>query len=1008
MKKILYMLFAMGLIVSSCSKDIDTDFGGDGQVAASFVDATITRATDGVWAADDQIGIFAYDEADAIYESYENICYKASDGGESATFLPSSTTIFYPTSGDKLSFIAYSPYQASADDCIYDIDLSEQSAPEDIDLIVADDGVLYGNENPEVSLQLDHKLAKLTMTLKAGSGLTQDDLAGATVTLTDIAATGTYDLKDGTFTLSTDKQTITARTITAGSEYDVIIFPYALAVFDVEFYLPVTGKTYTWGLLGESFTSGQDHAYVVAIDESKISISAATLSGWGVNDNVELAATKPWDNTIATGFESGTGSSTDPYIIATGAQLAYLAQQVNSGTTYSGKYFKQANYINLNDYEWTPIGSNESPFSGTYDGGNFEVSKLYITIQSSSKGLFGYASGATIYNVGVTGSVTVSGSTSAISVGGIVGYAENALIINCYNKATVSGYYNVGGIAGYAEGSSIINCYSTSTNIADYSVGGIVGAIGSNTTITSCYSRTTSAVVEPGKGGYNGAVVGTVGGSNNTITLCYYDSSVYGSSNGGIGSGSSYGSTTGYSTTYMQSSTFVDVLNLAASTYNETALEIEAHGWKTVTGDYPTFDAEYVPTAPTDKGYTIDTDGTYLIYNADGLTTFATLVNSGSHSISAKLTDNIVLSGTWTPMVAGGSSSNGYSGTFDGDGHSITGLSVSGSEQGQGLFGTAVNATIKNLKVGGAVSNSASHAAIIAGKAWYTTFTDCEALEGSTVTGTSGDSFAGIVGYSYQCKLTSCINQANITGVTLAAGITGYTNDNASYSAITDCENYGTIIATATSDGYAGGIVATTNYAAILVISNCYNAGEIKSQSGNFAGGIVAKMYGTSSSRYSKVINCANIGKVSAAGKYVGGLVGACAGSVIYNSYNLGAVSSDSSNVGGLVGIHEAYNSYDSVMKNCYTSASVSGSSNVGLAVGTCDGATITSCYYDSSKSTTLSAIGINNDSQSVTAYSLLSTLLSSLNSGISSITDAVTWVAGSDSYPTFSFLITE
>ncbi len=165
-------------------------------------------------------------------------------------------------------------------------------------------------------------------------------------------------------------------------------------------------------------------------------------------------------------------------------------------------------------------------------------------------------------------------------------------------------------------------------------------------------------------------------------------------------------------------------------------------------------------------------------------------------------------------------------------------------------------------------------------------------------------------------------------------------------------------------------------------------------------------MYGTSSSRYSKVINCANIGKVSATGQWVGGLVGACAGSAIYNSYNLGEVSSDSSEVGGLVGIHEPYSSYNSVMENCYTSAAVSGESNAGLAVGKCDTSTISDCYYDSSQSG--SAIGTDNNSQSVTAYSSLTALLTSLNSGTSGITDAATWVAGNDSYPTFSFLITE
>ncbi len=188
----------------------------------------------------------------------------------------------------------------------------------------------------------------------------------------------------------------------------------------------------------------------------------------------------------------------------------------------------------------------------------------------------------------------------------------------------------------------------------------------------------------------------------------------------------------------------------------------------------------------------------------------------------------------------------------------------------------------------------------------------------------------------------------------------------------------------------------------MVKISNCYNEGKITC-SGDFAGGIAAKMYGTSTD-LSTMTNCANIGDVSGSTEYIGGLAGANQGGNIYNSYSLGNVSSGT-RVGGLVGIHECNGSSKAHMENCYTSATVTGSGEVGLVVGKCDGATITSCYYNGSQSGVV--IGLDNDSQSgeATAYESLSALLTALNSGTSGITDAATWVAGSESYPTFSFV---
>ncbi len=294
MKKILYILFAIGVIVSSCSKNLDTDWGDGEVVAASFTNSTITRATDEVWATNDQIGIFAYDETSAIYNNYENIPYKTESGGSSATFTPSDATqILFPKDNSALSFLAYSPYQESSNDGVYDIDVADQSDPTLIDLIVSNDGVGYSGTNPTAPLTFAHKMAKFTMILEAGDGLTATDLKGATISFSYIITKGTYDFSTDTFKMSSTG-TMSPRTVVDGEEYAAIIMPY-LYTSSTRIYVYITltnGKQYYWNATGEEFTSGKDHAYTVTVSESEISVSTANLSSWGANDSETLTAEK--------------------------------------------------------------------------------------------------------------------------------------------------------------------------------------------------------------------------------------------------------------------------------------------------------------------------------------------------------------------------------------------------------------------------------------------------------------------------------------------------------------------------------------------------------------------------------------------------------------------------------------------------------------------------------------------------------------------------------------------
>ncbi len=188
---------------------------------------------------------------------------------------------------------------------------------------------------------------------------------------------------------------------------------------------------------------------------------------------------------------SGTGTSSDPFLINNVTDLTTLATNVNNGTsTYSSRFFKLTTNLNLNGNPWTPIGTSSSRlFQGNFDGNNHIISGLTINLSSTDNiGLFGFANG-TIRNLGVeTTSVGVTGrSATAI----LLGSQNGGSITNCYVMGKVSTTDTGGGLVGnmVASSSSINGCYafvqitgSANTN----GLGGLVGVQRGN--ITNSYT----------------------------------------------------------------------------------------------------------------------------------------------------------------------------------------------------------------------------------------------------------------------------------------------------------------------------------------------------------------------------------------------------------------------------------------------------------------------------------------------------------------------------------------
>lgn len=243
---------------------------------------------------------------------------------------------------------------------------------------------------------------------------------------------------------------------------------------------------------------------------------------------------------------TGSGTEIDPYQISTAAQLKLFRDIVNGTggqTQNAGAHAKLMNDIVLNDgtfdengtytpgasgkaaEKWTPIAYsglfNEHTtlyYTGTFDGQGHTISGLNVTGEFVYASLFGAVKGGTIKNLTVAGKV--SPSNPQCIVGGIVGYASNAVIKNCSNHCSVTGPTTsiIGGIAGFnVDDAKIIDCYNVGTicSAEFVEVGG--GIVGHNAgTISNCYNVGTVSIP-------NSTSVGEIVGNNHgTVENCYY------------------------------------------------------------------------------------------------------------------------------------------------------------------------------------------------------------------------------------------------------------------------------------------------------------------------------------------------------------------------------------------------------------------------------------------------------------------------------------------------------
>lgn len=556
---------------------------------------------------------------------------------------------------------------------------------------------------------------------------------------------------------------------------------------------------------------------------------------------------------------AGVGTAANPYKIQNVNDLKKLAENVKNGTDYEGKYFKQTADIDLEDKEWTPIGtkvytgefgqSETRHFKGTFDGDGHQIANLTITGRNEYVGLFGYVRNATIQNCNVAGEVSgynfaggivgaVDGKTNNILncsfqgnvtgnvyVGGIVGQVQNQCeVSSCYAIGTVHGGNDkVGGIAGEGRG-AIKNCYA----LADVSAGGkFVGGIAgdaSSVTIENCYYSG-----EVSARGSAGGIVGNVWGGTIQNCVSLAESVTGSNTNRIVGNIYNLTLTNNYAWSDPALSADDDAgLNGANFTYTNGTLSKQFSeifkndsAWKFTDNGLPILknvggtQFSELPKCMTGVGFDgfgIKTNP-YLIEDAKDLKLLAEKVNSGTtyEKTYFKQTADIDLNNEpWTPIgtvINNGKDAKPFKGTFDGDGYKITNLKVTGNSNNAGLFGYTQDATIKNCNVTGEVKGFNDVGGIVGNADGKTQILSCS-FRGDV---TGEDSYIGGIAGSARGTIKNCYALADVTArIEIAGGIAGY----AYHVTIENCYYSGNVPAGNSAGGIAGFVSGST-------IKNC-------------------------------------------------------------------------------------------------------------------------------------------------------------------------------------------
>ena len=229
-----------------------------------------------------------------------------------------------------------------------------------------------------------------------------------------------------------------------------------------------------------------------------------------------ILASEYGNNDVNVGFD-GDGTEDSPYIIKSADNLSKLSSLVNSGNSYSDYHFELADNIDMNGVSFEPIGNQDNPFSGYFDGKGYVIKGISVNAVSYI-GLFGLISGANINDITIEG----ASFTGSQNIGAIAGCSYNSVITNCYTRGSTMGNDNVGAIVGYSgDGTVIQNSFSSMQHTKYEITGNVGGLVGYNcgTIENSYYCGTINARIYDKR--WTGGIVGYNNPGSNVIHSYY-------------------------------------------------------------------------------------------------------------------------------------------------------------------------------------------------------------------------------------------------------------------------------------------------------------------------------------------------------------------------------------------------------------------------------------------------------------------------------------------------------
>ena len=433
-----------------------------------------TRSTvDGDWEGVQSVAVLM----DGTVKAYDVTLTTADPASATLT----STDPHYWTNRKDITVTAWWPYTAGETTPSAVKVKANQSARKDFegsDLIVADgQTVTYGSP----TLRFTHRTARVTIVLTDYTeGLASVQLTGLSTEGDNPDIIVPYDKGSNTYTAI-----VAPQNVAAGTTFITCTF--------------TNGKTFVYKMKNATdWQAGGEYTYTV-------SLTAAKDPGYTIEGN---------------------GS----YTVTSADGLMHVADLVNGGKT-------DINITLDTDLtltgEWTPIGTESQPYTGTFNGKDKTITGLTVNQEGTNYvGLIGYlGSGGKVQNVVLEG-VQITSDNSSGYAGGVAGDSWGT-IENCSVSGSVSGTTFVGGVVGSQWGGSITGCNSSATVKGVIFAGGIAGETNSGASLTGCYATGDVTVENDGtNNSHAGGVVGYNGGC--TLTACYATGSVTGSGSGTI------------------------------------------------------------------------------------------------------------------------------------------------------------------------------------------------------------------------------------------------------------------------------------------------------------------------------------------------------------------------------------------------------------------------------------------------------------------------------------------